>query len=370
MILFSGLCWLSAGHAQDSSVIMGHSPRVIQSIKVASMVTMKAEGIMYSNSVPAGMLYPFYAGGRISNKLIRNASDGIGTGRAELQGHSILDVSFVDNAGLLFGNKNRDSATSSGRKTNTWSLNYRYTTMYGAGFDRSAFDLVFRGNAPYAGSTLATNDLRLNTLSWNNLGVSRSGRVGSLWVDFGADWVFMRNFQNLHLNNGTLYTSAFGDSLQLGYDLDYTRKDKNTNGLYTLSHGAALQFRISGATVVNLKDKKVVNWGIGVRDLGMVASGQSMGRYTRDSGVSITGWNVPFTPYGIDSNASFQGYFDTLLNRMDPLRQGVRGRVFLPALFDASISMRLNSKASRMNLLYGRIEYRMFQGFIPHTTID
>jgi hypothetical protein len=345
--------------AQDTGTII-YPPRMMPipepKFKRYSNLIVTAEAIMYSRQVPSAMLYPFYTGGRISNELIENTANRMENNKAALQGYSLLQVDFQDYAGLLFGAKKGKS---------WWALNYRYTTLYGAAFDQAAFNLVFRGNAPFAGTTLETNNLQINSISWNSLGASRHGRIGKYRYVAGASWVFMRNYQHLDLKQGSLYTSAFGDSLQLGYNLDYTRKDRNSNGLYTLNHGAALNFSLGGVQRIKLKNSRFIGWELGLRDVGLVAAGSSMARYTRDSGLAITGWHVPFTPYGIDSNASFQGYFDSLLTRMDPQRAAVRGNIWLPALFEASFSTYLGGRQT----LYGQLQHRFFPGFIPRAAI-
>lgn len=331
-------------------------PPPVQQTEPSSVLKMQTDAWMYSQRMPAGMLYPFMGGG-ISNDIIRKSSDRIGDAQSHLQGQAGILVQFDDFGKYLIPSKKI-----------SWSYQYAYTNLYASQFDQPAFDLVFRGNAPFAGKTLESRDLRFNTMSWNRLGTQASWRPQNSKISYraGANWVFMRNYQDLRLPSGSLFTSAVGDSVFMNYDLDYTRKDRNSNGFYDLSHGFSAQFGIAGIKQAS-KLNRSLSWSIEVQDLGMVSLGKRASRYQAEKGVQVFGWNVPFTPYGIDSTASFRNYFDTLLSRLDPARSEANEWVMLPARFRAEVLTWIGKKS---DILRARLEYRMFPGFIPRASLE
>jgi hypothetical protein len=172
----------------------------------------------------------------------------------------------------------------------------------------------------------------------------------------------MREYTRLSMPRAHLFTSGLGDSLNLSYQLDVTRKDKNKLGFYPLSHGASFNLQFVGMKV---KNEHSHYWRVSVSDLGLVSLGSAGASYSKDSAFGINGWEVPFTPYGIDSNASFSNYFDTLLNRMNPRRSGLNSLVSLPALFSFSKGVYLSGGRH----IFGNLVYRAYPGFIPRVTV-
>jgi hypothetical protein len=350
-------CALQIRGQMDSLIpgeVVQRMPPPIRTIPPSSALKVQTEAWMYSQRMPAGMLYPFMGGG-ISNEIIRKSSERIGDAQSHLQGQAGILVQFDDFAHHLIPSKKI-----------SWSYQYAYTNLYASRFDQPAFDLVFRGNAPFAGRILESRDLRFNTMSWNRLGTQATWRPTNSRITYraGANWVFMRNYQDLRLPSGSLFTSSVGDSVFMNYDLDYTRKDRNANDFYDLSHGFSTQFGISGTRPVF---NRALSWFVEVQDLGLVSLGKRASRYQAEQGVQVFGWNVPFTPYGIDSTASFRNYFDTLLNKLHPARSDVSGWVMLPARFRAEIVTLIGPKSA---MLRARLEYRMYPGFIPRASLE
>jgi len=155
-------------HGQKDSITTERAvqllPPPIQQIQPSSVLKVQTDAWMYSQRMPAGMLYPFM-GGSISNDIIRKSSDRIGDAQSQLQGQAGIFVQFDDFGKYLIPSKKI-----------TWSYQYAYTNLYASQFDQPAFDLVFRGNAPFAGKTLESRDLRFNTMSWNRLGTQATWR--------------------------------------------------------------------------------------------------------------------------------------------------------------------------------------------------
>ena len=346
--------------SMQQTLVVKVPPSPVENSKpTAAVLTVQTDMWMYSQRMPAGMLYPFVGGG-IGTDIIRKSSEQIGDARSHLQGQAGTKVNFDDWSRLLLPSKKIG-----------WTYCYAYTSLYAAQFDQPAFDLVFRGNAPFAGKTLESRDLRFNTMSWNHLGAVATWRNQKKGIKFqaGAGWVFMRNYQNLRMPSGAVFTSAVGDSVFMGYDLDYTRKDRNPDGFYSLSHGFATSLAISGykwREEWTAKAGRFLQWHIEVSDLGMVSLGKHASRYQAKQGVQVFGWDVPFTPYGIDSTASFRNYFDTLLKTLNPARSEASQWVMLPALFRAELSIGLGQKG----IVDARLDYRMYPGFIPRARLE
>jgi hypothetical protein len=333
----------------DTSV---KSPLVIDA---PSSLEVNTRAAFYSARVPAAALMRLMGGG-FSNKLIEKTSEKIDDRYGNIQGETSIGVLFNDHSHTVLPSK-----------IGSWSLNYQYTNLYGGRFNQDAFNLVFRGNAPYAGTTLRSENLQLNTMSWNSLGAAFSkskikGQGSYNKITAGASWVFMREYSRISMPDASLFTSGLGDSLHLSYSLDCTRKDKNTLGFYPLSHGASFSFQYFAMKKI---DTKSVSWSFSVNDLGLVSLGSAAARYTKDSSFGINGWEVPFTPYGIDSNASFSNYFDTILNRLNPQRTPQNKFVTLPSLWSCSASYYYPNG----DRLFGSVVYRAFPGFIPRATI-
>lgn len=326
-----------------------------QLITSPSSLEISTKASFYSARIPAASLYRVM-GGSFSNKLIEKTAEKLGSGFGRVQGETSIGVLFNDNSHTVLPSK-----------SGWWTLGYGFTNLYGAHFNRDAFNLVFRGNAPFAGTTLRSDNLTLNSMSWNSLGAAFTKSfiqsVGNTTMfSVGASWVFMRDYTRISLPQASLFTSGLGDSLHLAYALDCTRKDKNTLGFYPLSHGASVNLRYY--TLKHIGNKHV-SWLVSVQDLGLVSLGSAATRYTKDSAIGINGWEVPFTPYGIDSNASFSNYFDTLLNRLNPQRTPQNMFVAMPSLWSCTASIYYRNG----DRLFGRVAYRAFPGFIPRATI-
>jgi hypothetical protein len=93
-------------------------PPPIQQIQPVSMLKVQTDAWMYSQRMPAGMLYPFM-GGSISNDIIRKSSDRIGDAQSQLQGQAGILVQFDDFARYLIPSKKI-----------SWSYQYAYTNLY------------------------------------------------------------------------------------------------------------------------------------------------------------------------------------------------------------------------------------------------
>lgn len=333
-----------------------HAPsRVITRYQAPSNLDITTQAMYYSSRVPAGALYRVQ-GGKLNNNMIGKTADRIGSGMASIQGENSIQVLFNDVAHSVIPSK-----------TGYWSVDYKYTNLVGARFNQDAFNLVFRGNAPFAGTTMRSENFSLNSMSWNQLGASFTKNIESAgndkyWFSAGLSWVFMREYTRLSMPRAHLFTSGLGDSLNLSYQLDVTRKDKNDLGFYPLSHGASVNLQFGG---MNRKNNQSHYWRISVSDLGLVSLGSAGASYSKDSAFGINGWEVPFTPYGIDSNASFSNYFDTLLNRMNPRRSGLNSIVSLPALLSISKGVYLSNGRH----VFGNLVYRAYPGFIPRASI-
>lgn len=342
--------------AQNTPLDRLHRPtQVITKYVHPSNLEITTQAMYLSTRVPAGALYRLQ-GGNLNNKIIGKTADRIGSGMASIQGENSIQVCFNDQAHSVFPSK-----------TGYWSLDYKYTNLVGASFNQDAFNLVFRGNAPFAGTTMRSEQLSLNSMSWNQLGASfiktiKPAGKGNYWFEAGASWVFMREYTRLSMPRAHLFTSSLGDSLNLSYQLDVTRKDKNDLGFYPLSHGASINFQFAG---MKGKNEQSHYWRVSVSDLGLVSLGAAGASYAKDSAFGINGWEVPFTPYGIDSNASFSNYFDTLLNRMNPRRSGLNSLVSLPALFSFSKGVYLSNGRH----IFGNLVYRAYPGFIPRVSV-
>ena len=333
-----------------------HVPtQVITKYVLPSNLEITTQAMYYSSKVPAGALYRVQ-GGKLNNNMIGKTADRIGSGVASIQGENSIQVCFNDHAHSVFPSK-----------TGYWSLDYKYTNLVGASFNQDAFNLVFRGNAPFAGTTMRSENLSLNSMSWNQLGASftkqiKSASNNNYWFEAGVAWVFMREYTRLSMPRAHLFTSGLGDSLNLSYQLDLTSKDKNTLGFYPLSHGASVNVQFGG---MKAKNGHSHYWRVSVSDLGLVSLGSAGATYAKDSSLGINGWQVPFTPYGIDSNASFSNYFDTLLNRMNPRRSGLNSLVPLPALLSFSKGVYLSNGRH----VFGNLVYRAYPGFIPRVSV-
>jgi len=342
--------------AQNTPLDRIHVPtQVITKYVLPSNLEITTQAMYYSSRVPAGALYRVQ-GGKLNNNLIGKTADRVGSAMASIQGENSLQVCFNDHAHSVFPSK-----------TGYWSLDYKYTNLVGARFNQDAFNLVFRGNAPFAGTTMRSENLSLNSMSWNQLGASFTKEIKSAgndkyWFEAGASWVFMREYTRLSMPRAHLFTSGIGDSLNLSYQLDVTRKDKNELGFYPLSHGASFNLQFGG---MRQKNNLSHYWRVSVSDLGLVSLGAAGASYTKDSAFGINGWEVPFTPYGIDSNASFSNYFDTLLNRMNPRRSGLNSLVSLPALLSFSKGVYLSNGRH----IFGNLVYRAYPGFIPRVSV-
>jgi hypothetical protein len=136
-------------------------------------------------------------------------------------------------------------ATLSSKPDTAWRKKWRLkptdieavvSTMVGAQFDKGAFQLIFRGNAPYLGQTLEFGRSKLKTYSMRtvfvNFNNSYFNNLGGKKTNFGFQIGLsqLTSYQNLKFTQGSVYTDSNRNYIDAVYSANFNNS-KNNSGL-------------------------------------------------------------------------------------------------------------------------------------------
>lgn len=167
-----------------------------------------------------------------------------------------------------------------------------------AGFSSDLFSTVFQGNRTAAGSSVELGPAFMMQQSWQKFGLGIFDKRTLSGITLSL--VEGQSYRSLTMNNAALYTSAFGDTLSIAPDGEYTRSDTSRTGWANGSGvGVALDLDYNLALPDN---QGFIN--LAIRDLGVVFWNESSERYAVSR---------EFTWTGFDANPWLSNHEDSLV---------------------------------------------------------
>ncbi|MDC0201842.1 DUF5723 family protein [Flavobacteriales bacterium] len=250
--------------------------------------------------------------------LISKAQYGVVCGVVEIDPHVItmnnyitiesddLDTDFLNT--MLFGgfitDEMKDNWINQGNDNNrlnaelTNSIKYEYSidqsksyyfqfadiNCINSSFNDDLLKLAFHGNYDYQEETLDFSNTIVRADRYQQYKFGYNHPIGYAWqINTALSYLNGNHHAQFNINKGTLYTSAFGTSLDLNYDINAMMTDTSNLSVFAGNgNGVAMDFSI-------YVDKVDEGYGIAIRDLGYI------------------NWNKNSIIANTDSNFTFMG---------------------------------------------------------------
>lgn len=152
-----------------------------------------------------------------------------------LKDGNYLTSATIDEAVAKLGTKNRfQYGYNAGFAVNlpikgkyAWGIYYDYSSAFSVGTNSAGTaGLIFRGNAPYAGTTVSDNNIFLKTQSRTSLGVGWAKQQGKWSVGVKAKFIAGIKQSDVKVKDFSLFTSQEGDSIHASADYEYFVSDR------------------------------------------------------------------------------------------------------------------------------------------------
>lgn len=213
------------------------------------------------------------------------------------------------------------------------------TRYYGqTKFGNDQFGLVFRGNAPYAGSTIDGKDLAIRASRHTNytFGLHRTkvSEVSITRYGLGLSYVQLLDYTDFEIESGSFYTEEFGQYLEMDLKYEMYRTERPVDAFKIRGHGAS----ITAFYQKTIDSKKYFK--VSIHDIGFTAT-NGINHYVKDT------TNARYDGYQIISGSSTNGIIgnvlDTLLNTTEADPTSEKKSILLPGIIRFSYGMHLNN---------------------------
>lgn len=115
-------------------------------------------------------------------------------------------------------------------------FNYSHRQMRNVNASKQMFELLFYGNARFAGETVDLSNLRVQNYIYNQYtaGVKKRIDYGNYQMDFGVGLSFLQviNQQDISTKQASLYTAVDGDTIRINYDLTFNTAREGANTFF------------------------------------------------------------------------------------------------------------------------------------------
>ena len=243
---------------------------------------------------------------------------------------------------------------------NTKKLSYVFgveqRVFAAAHFSDDLVELIFRGNAPFAGKDLNLNRTSINVFDYQSLffGVQKQLKEGKYTIGASASLIRGGKYQGLKMKNTSMYTEPLGQYIDINGDINFSRYpyDSAASSLKSYGKGAGVNLFFSMKT-----EKGRLNFEI--RDLGFIRwkniktySGDSTFRY---DGILIN--DILSNGTSIASDITVDSIAIETRIKIDTKSK----TMFLPTVFHLNYVFSPNKKHSRTV----GIRYMLASGYIP-----
>jgi hypothetical protein len=352
-----------------------------------SMSDETEDSIIYKN-VLTGWQDPFF---NISNPLsfqffnheIRNELGIFGSGIlssnalplpfsiAVLQNEFIDDVKKMD-ASAKLGSKNTFEFNYGGgiffrfqrdsflfKQPACYTITFRTASVQQVRFTDDLFNVVFFGNAGYAGQTAdfsGSSELNYNFNQLRFFTQKKFGKTSQWEGGAGLSFLTARQGTAIQLDRGTLYTEQNGEYIDASYHFTYFVSDSsNHGGLQVDGLGAAADLFLS----FMLPDS-ISKFTFSVNDFGFIGWNKNSRIYRADSSFHFEGIEVTDLLHPADSSL-FNFNADTLLKKTGAKVGSEAHQTWLPARFSLMYTRLFNERW----MASAGISYRPLTDLLP-----
>ena len=237
------------------------------------------------------------------------------------------------------------------------SLNKRKWNLFGgvgsriygqSTFNKDVFGMLFRGNKPYAGTTLDLNDTKGMLIQYMkySIGLHREyrkdiGGLPKLSSYFGASLSYIQgiDYMNFETNQTSLFTEASGQyvDLDLQYNLERASRPKGLGN--TQGHGVAIDAFYG-------KINKSIFWEASVSDLGVVSYGNLISYEKDTTGVRFEGQKI------VAGGGSLSDVLDSIVDIVESKELEKSETVMLPAIFHFRVGKKISESLTTDAMLY------------------
>ncbi|HSZ24624.1 MAG TPA: DUF5723 family protein [Cytophagaceae bacterium] len=227
----------------------------------------------------------------------------------------------------------------------------------GVRFPEDLFNLVFRGNASFAGQNADLSHTNVKFFDYQNFYVGAQKQLSEGKFTIGASASFLRggNYQSLQMNNTNLYTEPTGQYVSLNGDLNYS---KTSGGSFGKSHGKGASVNLFFSMKHN---KNRLNFEI--RDIGFI-TWKDVKTYSGDSTYQYNGLlvnNVLAPGASIVNNITV----DSIASSIGLKIHTQNMTMALPTVFHVNYMLSPNKRLTRTIGL----RYMLAPGYIPQLYI-
>jgi hypothetical protein len=234
----------------------------------------------------------------------------------------------------------------------TYVFGLGHREFAGLRFSKDLFDLVFYGNASFAGESANLNKTSIKYFDYQNIyfGIQKELKEGKFTIGASASFIRGGRYQSLTMKDMSLYTEPTGQYIDLNGDINYSKTTKKKLGTSN-GKGASINLLFSMK-----QNKNRLN--VEIRDLGFI-SWKDVKTYNGNSNYQFNGLLVDVLAPGssVVSNITI----DSVANTLGVNVSTKNVLMFLPSTFHVNYVIAPNK---RFNRTIG-VRYMLTAGYIP-----
>lgn len=237
-------------------------------------------------------------------------------------------------------------------------FSYHHRQMRNVSATKGLYDLVFYGNARFAGDTVDISNLRVQNYIYNQYtgGIRKQIDYGKLQMEFGIGLSFLQiiNQQDISTRDSWIYTAEDGDTIKVKYDLTFNNAREGANTFFQRNGLGA-----SGDIHLAFMNRDKWKLSVDFSDVGYMYFRKTPVNYSAAKEIEFRGIVLPnllnFSPQTFDTlnlDSAVRSYLPTKTNNQYNL--------FIP--FTASIAFSKPLLNNRLVLTFG-YQYRFLPGY-------
>ncbi len=232
-------------------------------------------------------------------------------------------------------------------------FNYSHRQMRNVIASKETFQLLFYGNARFAGTTTDLSNLRVQNIIYNQYtgGVKKKIDYGKYQMDVGVGLSFLQviNQQDISTKQTSVYTAVDGDTIRINYDLTFNAAREGANTFFQRNGVGG-----SGDFHLGFMDKSNWKLNIDVTDVGYMMFRAAPVNYNGAKTIEFRGIVIPNLLNF--SSATFDTLnLDSAVRSYLPTKSNNQYSLFYP--FSASVTFSKSLMHEKLVLTFG-LQYR------------
>lgn len=171
-----------------------------------------------------------------------------------------------------------------GRWKKGFGLHLAHRSRWGMNASDHLYELVFFGNARFAGQSIDLMPLDLKSLQWSEIGYSFWQETADFSWSVSTNLLFGHAMQQLEVDRGSIYTEESGEHVDVQAQYRFRSADS-----LLLFNGMGASIHMEGS----YDPDGPWRFGLGVRDLGLIGFGRSSWEVQADSSFRFEGEEIP-----------------------------------------------------------------------------